>query len=114
MTIIDSIPIPPGINPNVSPAKQITMLSLLGNPRGSYSQECQSLSHPVLAALLETRKVGNFRVTGLKPAVDELELILDDVKREQPEVFDALGTAGMLCARFVRGSSALATRKSAR
>jgi len=105
MTITDLIPIPPGINPNLSAAKQITMLSLLGNPRGSYSQECQTISHPVLAALLETRRVGKFRVSGLKPAVDGLERIMGDVMREQPEVFDALGTAGMLCARFVRGSS---------
>lgn len=105
MGILDSIPIPTGLNPGVRAAKQQTMLSLLGNPRGSYSQACQAIEHPVLHALLETRSVGPFRVSGLKPAVDALERIFADVRSERGDIHAKLGTAGMLCARLVRGST---------
>ncbi len=30
---------------------------------------------------------------------------MTDIRDEEPEVFEGLGTAGMLCARFVRGST---------
>lgn len=81
------------------------MLSLLGNPRGSYDQECRAISNAALKALVVTESVGPFRVTGLKPAVDSLRDVISDIRAGQPEVFAGLGTAGMLCARFVRGST---------
>lgn len=112
MSIVDLIPIPEGINAGVRSAKQLTMLSLLGNPRGSYTQTCQPIEHPVLLGLVETRSVGPFRVSGLKPAVDALADILQDVRREQTEVHDALGTAGMLCARLVRNSATTVSNHS--
>jgi len=51
------------------------------------------------------KDAGPFRVSGFDLAVDLLAKIMDDVKSEQPAVFDALGTAGMMCCRFVRGSN---------
>ena len=81
------------------------MLSLLGNPRGNYDQECRPITHSTLRNLVVTESVGQFRVTGLKPAVESLIEVVADIKTEKPEVFAGLGTAGMLCARFVRGST---------
>lgn len=105
MSITDLIAIPTGINHGLNAARQITMLSLLGNPRGNYDQVCRPITHPTLKDLVVTKSVGNFRVTGLSPAVDSLIEVVADIKNEKPEVFDALGTAGMLCARHVRGSN---------
>jgi len=105
MAITDLIPIPAGINLGLNAARQITMKALLGNPRGSFTQECLPVTNAVLRNLMKTDNVGPFRVTGLAAAVDSLKAVMRDVQAEDDEVFAGLGTAGMLCARLVRGSS---------
>jgi hypothetical protein len=102
--ITDLIPIPDDINSGVNAARQITMKTLLGNPRGSFTRDCQPVTNPVLRELIITDNVGPFRVTGLKPAVDSLKAVIADIRQEEREVFDGLGSSGMLCARLVRGS----------
>ena len=105
MSITDLINIPPNINQGLNSARQITMLSLLGNPRGDYDQVCRAVTNAKLRALMVTKSVGPFRVTGLLPAVDSLIEVITDIKNEESEVFDGLGTAGMQCSRNVRGST---------
>jgi hypothetical protein len=105
MAITDLTGIPRGINQGVSSAKQTTMLSALGNPRGDYDDTCQEVTHPRMRNLIATKDVGPFRARGLVPALEALTTIFAEIKREQPEVYAGLGTAGMLCARFVRGSA---------
>lgn len=105
MAITDLIPIPAGINPGLNAARQITMKTLLGNPRGSFSRDCQPVTNPVLRDLIKTEDVGPFRVTGLAPTISSLRDVLADIRREEPDVFAGLGTAGLLCARLVRGSA---------
>lgn len=80
------------------------MLEILGQPRDSYSDECQPVTQPRLRSLLETRQVGPIRVTMVKPALDSLERIMSKLKQTEPDIHDALGTAGALCARLIRGS----------
>lgn len=104
MAITDLIPIPDGINPGTSAARQITMKSLLGNPRGTYTDDCLPVTNPVLKKLIKTDDVGPFRVTGLAPAVDSLKEVMAEIRQKEPEVFAGLGTVGMLCARLVRNS----------
>ncbi len=99
------VPVPDGINPQVSSAKQATMLALLGNPRSTYDANCREVTNLRLAAMIEVRTLGPTRVRGLRPAIDSLQAVLEDVRKEQPGVHAALGTAGMLCARLVRGST---------
>lgn len=112
MAITDLIPIPDGINPGLNAARQITMKSLLGNPRGSYTDRCLPVTNPVLRAMIKTENVGPFRATGLAPALSSLREVFADVQREQREVFDGLGTPGMLCARLVRGSASSVSNHS--
>jgi hypothetical protein len=110
MQLTDLVPVPPGINRmadgrKVVNAKQATMLSLLGNPRADYGEDCRDITNPRLKPLIETRQLGPIKVRGLRPAVDGLERIMADILAKAPEIHAVLGTAGMLCARFVRGST---------
>jgi hypothetical protein len=52
-----------------------------------------------------TDNVGPFKVTGYDKAVASLKEVMVDIKKKQPEVYEVLGTAGMLCCRLVRGSA---------
>lgn len=81
------------------------MLELLGRPRKNMSQDCKSVTDPRLAALLETREIGPLRVTMIRPALESLERIAAKLKANEPDIFRSLGTAGALCARYVRGST---------
>ncbi|MBU8546142.1 MULTISPECIES: M15 family metallopeptidase [Roseomonadaceae] len=109
MSLTDLVAVPEGINVladgrRLQNAKQATMLALLGSPRADLNQDCQAVATPSLKALMVTSSVGPFRVTGLRPAVESLRAIMADIAAEQPAVYRALGSAGMLCVRYVRGS----------
>lgn len=105
MPITDLISIPDGINPGLNAARQLTMKTLLGSPRGTFGQDCRPVTNPVLRNLIMTDDVGPFKVTGLAPAVASLKEVIADIRQEEPEIFGGLGSSGMLCARFVRGST---------
>jgi hypothetical protein len=105
MVVTKLIGIPANINVGVSAARQATMLALLGNPRSHYDDVCREVTNPKLKGLMVLASVGPFRVQGLKPAVRSLKTIFEEIRVLQPDVHAALGTAGMLCARLVRGSN---------
>lgn len=86
-------------------ARNTTMLNLIGNPRGSYGNDCRPVLSPKVKKLIVTEDVGPFRATGLKPAISTLRAILADVQTAEPDVYRLLGSAGMLCCRYVRGST---------
>ena len=80
------------------------LAQLLGAPRQTYSDQCQPVTNPRLIAALETRQIGNFKVTMLKPALDSFQQVMDRLKKDEPEIYASLGTAGALCVRHVRGA----------
>lgn len=92
-------------NKGISQPNNRVMLEVLGVPRSNQTVDCSSVTQPRLKALLETRQVGPIRVTMLKPALESLERIIATLKEKEPDIHDALGTAGALCARLIRGSS---------
>ena len=92
-------------NKGVTQPRNKTMLEVLGNPRDSYSQDCQGITNPRLKELVETRQVGPIKVTMLKPALDSLERVMSRLKETDPDIYEKVGTAGALCVRFIRGSS---------
>jgi hypothetical protein len=53
---------------------------------------------------MATRSVGPFRVTGHRLFLDVLHRLHREIEREQPALYRALGTAGVLCCRHVRGA----------
>jgi hypothetical protein len=92
-------------NKGITQPRNKTMMEILGPPRDNYSTDCQSVSNPSLKALLEARQVGPIKVTMLKPALESLERILNRLKESDPDIYAKVGTAGALCARFIRGST---------
>ncbi|MBP7003299.1 M15 family metallopeptidase [Amaricoccus sp.] len=84
-----------------------TLRALIGEPRTSYTQDCQPVTNPRMVDRLETREIAGFRVTMLRPALDSLATVMAKLKTDEPELFAAIGTAGALCARYVRGSSSV-------
>ncbi|WP_299750836.1 M15 family metallopeptidase [uncultured Tateyamaria sp.] len=92
-------------NKNISQPRNRIMREVLGNPRQHYGVNCQSVTNPGLRALLETRQVGPIRVTMIRPALDSLERIMKRLEEQEPDIHAAIGTAGALCARLIRGSS---------
>jgi hypothetical protein len=104
MVLTKLIGIPTNINVGVGPARQATMLTVLGNPRSQYDDVCREVTNPKLKPLMVLASVGPFRVQGLRPAVESLKTIFEEVRVLEPDVHEAMGNAGMLCARLVRGS----------
>lgn len=105
MSITDLVPVPPRINPGLNNPNQATLLALLGSPRSQFTDECKPVTNRRLRGLIETRDVGPFSVTGLRPAVASLQNVLAEVARESAPVATKIGCAGMLCVRLVRGSA---------
>lgn len=92
-------------NKGITQPRNRTMLELLGNPRDSYSQDCQGMTNEHLKSLLEERTVGPIKVTMLRPALESLQRVLDRLKESDPDIYAKVGTAGALCVRNIRGSS---------
>ncbi|MFZ4506934.1 MAG: M15 family metallopeptidase [Fimbriimonas sp.] len=93
------------INSGLKSLSQRTMMEIFGNPSANKGTECGPVTNPKLKKSIVTRSVGPFRVTGHKAAVESLKKVLASVKAEKPDLYAALGTAGMICARLVRGST---------
>jgi hypothetical protein len=91
-------------NQGIARPTPATLRELLGDPRSTYSDQCQPVTNPRLIAALDTRQVGTFRVTMLRPALDSFAAVMQRLKTEEPEIYAALGTAGALCVRHVRGA----------
>ena len=103
----DFVPAPPKntINIGLTPTSNKLMFSKLGTPRENFSADCLPVTNKALKDRLALDTIGPFRVTGLKPAVESLKLVFGDIRQKLPDMYNVLGTAGMLCCRYVRGSS---------
>ncbi|MDB4558919.1 M15 family metallopeptidase, partial [Amylibacter sp.] len=101
------IPIPEGINKGLSSAKNATMIQTLGMPRDSIDSKCRGVTNSPLKQLIVTRDVGPFRVTGVRVAVESLARVMVEVKKHEPSTVASLGSVGMLCVRFIKGTKKL-------
>lgn len=93
------------INGALAPLRNVSALTLLGAPRGSFGNDCQDVSNPDLRDQMEATDLGPFRVTGLRPAVAALRAALQEAACLQPRLFERIGLHRMLCARLSRRSS---------
>lgn len=92
-------------NKGITQPRNKPMLELLGPPRDSYNTDCQPVTNARLKSLMETRQIGPIMVTMLKPALDSLERVMNRLKDTDPDIYAKVGTAGAICARFIRGST---------
>ncbi len=81
------------------------MIGKFGPPREDLSADCQPMTNPRLAALLEDQMVGPVQVKMLKPAIESLQTIFDNIQRADPDLYARINTSGSLCVRFIRGST---------
>lgn len=93
------------LNPGLSPVDNAYMQAKFGAPRSSYAKDCQPVTNERLRKRMVTGSVGPFNATGLAEALGSLSGVMAEIKHVQPAVYQALGSAGMLCCRYVRGSS---------
>jgi hypothetical protein len=108
------LPAPGTINVGLASAGNPYMLQKFGHPltAQNYSSLCQTPTNPKLRRNLVLDTIGPFRVTGLLPAVLSLKAVMIDIAAAHPDVYSALGTAGMLCCRLQRGSSSAISNHS--
>lgn len=100
------IPRPPKttLNLGLTAATNAYMTEAFGSPRDTFSEDCQPVNNAKLKRNTIVDTVGKFRVQGLEPAVRSLQEVFAEIKAKQAELYELLGTAGMLCCRYVRNS----------
>lgn len=103
---------PQGFNKGLVQPKNSFMIRTLGHPRERYGVDCGPVTNLRLVDAMTTQKVGNFRVTMLKPAMVSFSRIMDRLKATDPDIYEKVGTAGGLCARLVRGSKSSVSNHS--
>lgn len=114
MSLTDLVPMPSpaSVNGNKTPCPTSFLLRQYGHPRANYGTDCRGATAAFWKARMLTADVGPFRVTGHKLAVAKLKEAMTDLKEQFPDLYDALGTAGMLCCRYVRGSNSVISNHS--
>jgi hypothetical protein len=100
------VAVPQTINSDLTPAQQTTLMEVFGEPCG-LTPECSQITNPKVSGLLVTESIGPFTVKGIKPAVEALHRIFNQVKEQSPELYEQIqiGSAGMICCRKLRGGS---------
>jgi hypothetical protein len=97
-------PGPKAVNAGASASRVSTKNRLLGAPIGELSQDCDNgKASAKVRRLCETRDVGPFRATGLKPWLTVLERTFRILKVKDLALWQNVGTAGTLCPRNTRG-----------
>ncbi len=76
----------------------------LGRPREVLTDDCEPMTNPALAGKLVLEDVGPIRVHMLRPAVDSLRRVFENVRRADPDLYARINTSGSLCVRRIRGT----------
>lgn len=84
----------------------------LGRPREVLTDECEPMTNPKLAAMLQRRQVGPVPVQMLEPAADSLERVFQKVQETDPDLYARINTAGALCVRRIRGTQSATSTHS--
>jgi len=113
--LVNEVPTPARntVNKGLTAVDNDYMLQKFGQPRveEDYTQQYQPVTNPALKPRIITQSVGPFSVTGLNSAVNSLATVLAQVKRDQLDVYKALGSAGMLNCRLQRPKKGKTTKK---
>jgi hypothetical protein len=75
-----------------------------GPPRENLSDNCETMTNARLADKLVLEQVGPIRVQMLKPAIDSLRRVMENINLTDPDLYARINTAGALCVRQIRGT----------
>jgi hypothetical protein len=92
------------VNQGLRIASPSYLESVFGKPRANLTSKCQSMTNERLADKLVTEQVGPVRVRMLRPAIDSLRVVFDQIKKTDPDLYARINTAGALCVRHIRGA----------
>jgi len=101
------------INVGLTPAQEATMISILGSPTIPLTTTCQNAkASNRVKDLLDTRAMtGIFKLTGIRPALDSVQKVLQIVFAANPDLKTVLSTEGMLCVRRRKPTSGAVSKK---
>jgi len=112
-TALIGIPSHDSINTGLSPMNTDKLRHQFGDPCAHMTADCQPVTSPHLATRMMTQRITpTFRATGMDYAISDLLTILQQVEIKDPALYALVGSAGMLCARFVRGSNSVISNHS--
>jgi hypothetical protein len=93
------------LNRGMTVATPAFLEGLLGRPRDVLSDDCEEMTNERLRAALALEEVGPIRVRMLRPAIDSLRTVFENVRAADPDLYDRINTSGSLCVRRIRGSA---------
>jgi peptidoglycan hydrolase-like protein with peptidoglycan-binding domain len=114
VSLSELVPLPAAasLNVGVRPAQPDVLREIFGAPRESYTTHCQPVTNARLRKRVRTVPMGNFSATGLDVALLSLQRVMTEIEQLEPRVYEALGSAGMMCCRWVRGSRSAVSNHS--
>jgi hypothetical protein len=83
-----------------------------GPPRADLTDECQAMTNERLAPKLMDEEVGPIRVKMLKPAIESLRRVFENIRKTDADLYARINTAGSLCVRQIRGTVGRASTHS--
>lgn len=92
------------VNAGLDIATPDFLKSFLGTPRETLSDSCEEMTNPTLKSMLQVEQVGPVRVRMLRPALDSLAEVLENIRKADQDLYDRINTAGSLCVRQIRGT----------
>ena len=92
------------VNKGLKVAGPSYLAEKLGRPRDVLSDTCEPMTNERLKSQLVTEQVGPIRVTMLRPAIESLRRVFENVRITDPDLYARINTAGALCVRRIRGT----------
>lgn len=92
------------VNRDLRIANSRFLRETFGLPREDLNDTCQPMVNARLKEILFVEQVGPVRVQLLRPAIESLRGIFDNIRRTDPDLYARINTAGSLCVRNIRGS----------
>src|SRR5690349_10833720 len=98
------VPLPSkeSINTRAHPCPTQLLIEKYGSPREDLTDDCQTVCNSFWKREMRTENLGPFRATGHRLALQLFREALADVQSRKPDLYQQLGSAGMLCCRRVR------------
>lgn len=100
------------VNRGIDVAAPAFLEGFLGRPRETLSDECEPMTNPKLAGMLQTRQIGPVQVRMLAPALESLDRVFVKVQDVDPDLYARINTAGALCVRRIRGTESATSSHS--